>query len=56
MSDNFSSTCFFFQMEILIKRAPIYLTPSECARQFLDDLLEVCLSSPCTPLILSFSI
>ena len=28
-------------MAFVLKKAPIYLTSSECARQFLDDLLEV---------------
>lgn len=29
-------------MENILRKEPIYLTPKECARQFADDILEVC--------------
>ncbi len=30
-------------MEIVLQQEPTYLKPDECARQFANDLLEVCL-------------
>jgi hypothetical protein len=30
-------------MENILQKEPTYLTPNECAHQFADDLLEVCL-------------
>jgi len=30
-------------MAAILQQQPTYLTPTECARRFADDLLEVCL-------------